>query len=269
MATLIDDATATDYFNGIDDAPEDQRQQMADDLLAWGKAKQAQEYNDTDDHFSKLFTDEAYFEQEKQANAAVQESLDPDQTAKSAAIGAWLEHRNGRPIDPLTYQVERDAYAMANYGKKNLDDAQLFDFISGEYNTQKAKTEAINDLQMQAVSKAITDSQLGQNRPFVDGMTEVFNQWQGKYPALLRHDQRPRHRASAGVQGTLHAHLVHPRQRHRRGHAEPRQRLRQRPTRRPAENLQICDPRRASRSDRPRRVGAVRRQHGAGIHPWL
>jgi hypothetical protein len=185
MATLIDDATATDYFNRIDTAPEDQRQQMADDLLAWGKAKKAQEYNDTDEHFSKLFTDKAYFEQEKQANAAVQESPDPDQAAKRTLIGAWLQHRSGRPIDTMSYQVERDAYAMANYGKKNLDDNQLFDFISGEYNTQKKKTEAINDLQMQSVGKAIADSQLGQNRPFVDGMTEVFNQWQQKYPELV------------------------------------------------------------------------------------
>jgi hypothetical protein len=185
MATLIDDATATRYFNEIDNAPEDERQLMADSLIAWGNAKQEQEYNATDEHFSKLFTDESYFEQEKQANAAVQESLDPDQTAKSAAIGAWLEHRVGRPIDTMTYQVERDAYAMANYGKKNLDDSQFFDFVRGEYEWQKQHTEAINDLQMQAVAKAINDSQLGQNRPFVDGMTEVFNEWQAKYPELV------------------------------------------------------------------------------------
>jgi hypothetical protein len=185
MATLIDDATATEYFNGIENAPEDKRQQMADDLLAWGNAKQEQEYNDADKHFSKLFTDQAYFEQEKAANVAVQESIDPDQTAKSAAIGAWLEHRTGRPVDTMSYQVERDAFAMANYGQKNLDDAQFFDFVSGEYETQQKKTEALNDLHMQSVGKAINDSQLGQNRPFVDGMTEVFNQWQQKYPELV------------------------------------------------------------------------------------
>jgi hypothetical protein len=185
MATLIDDATATEYFNGIENAPEDKRQQMADDLLAWGNAKQEQEYNDADKHFSKLFTDQAYFEQEKAANVAVQESIDPDQTAKSAAIGAWLEHRTGRPVDTMSYQVERDAFAMANYGQKNLDDAQFFDFVSGEYETQQKKTEALNDLHMQSVGKAINDSQLGQNRPFVDGMTDVFNQWQQKYPELV------------------------------------------------------------------------------------
>lgn len=185
MATLIDDATATRYFNEIDNAPEEDRQMMADSLIAWGNAKQEQEYNATDEHFSKLFTDDSYFEQEKQANAAVQESLDPDQTAKSAAIGAWLEHRLGRPIDTMSYQAERDSYAMANYGKKNLDDAQFFDFVRGEYDWQKQRTEAINDLQMQAVAKAINDSQLGQNRPFVDGMTEVFNEWQAKYPELV------------------------------------------------------------------------------------
>ena len=185
MIEINDDETASRILTEAKQATGDEREQMADALIAYGEKKAAEEYNATDEHFSKLFTDDSYFEQEKQANAAVQESLDPDQTAKSAAIGAWLEHRMGRPIDTMSYQAERDAYAMANYGKKNLDDAQFFDFVRGEYDWQKKKTEAINDLQMQAVAKAINDSQLGQNRPFVDGMTEVFNEWQSKYPELV------------------------------------------------------------------------------------
>jgi hypothetical protein len=134
---IIDDATATRIYNEIDNATGDERQQMADALITWGEKKAKEEYMDREEHFSKIFTDDAYFEQQKRANAAVQESLDPDQTAKSAAIGAWLEHRLGRPIEIMSYQVERDAYAMANYGKKNLDDNQLFDFIRGDYETQK------------------------------------------------------------------------------------------------------------------------------------
>jgi hypothetical protein len=134
---IIDDATATRIYNEIDNATGDEREQMADDLLAWANAKQEQEYNQADEHFSKLFTDESYFEQEKQANAAVQESLDPDQTAKSAAIGAWLEHRMGRPIDTISYQAERDAYALANFGKKVRDSSEMFGLIRGEYEQQK------------------------------------------------------------------------------------------------------------------------------------
>jgi hypothetical protein len=185
MTDLIDDATADLYLTEIDKVTGDDRLKMANALEKYADSLAEKRRQQTDEHFSKLFTDEAYFEQQKAANTAVQESIDPDQTAKSAAIGAWLEHHNGRPIDPMSYQVERDAFAMANYGKKNLDDNQLFDFIRGEYDWQKQRTEAINDLQMQAVGKAITDSQLGQNRPFVDGMTEVFNQWQQKYPELV------------------------------------------------------------------------------------
>lgn len=185
MTDLIDDATADLYLTEIDKVTGDDRLKMANALEKYADSLAEKRRQQTDEHFSKLFTDEAYFEQEKAANTAVQESIDPDQTAKSAAIGAWLEHHNGRPIDPMSYQVERDAFAMANYGKKNLDDNQLFDFIRGDYEWQKQRTEAINDLQMQAVGKAITDSQLGQNRPFVDGMTEVFNQWQQKYPELV------------------------------------------------------------------------------------
>jgi hypothetical protein len=185
MIEINDDETAFRILTEAKQATGDEREQMADAVIAYGEKKAKQEYNDADKHFSKLFTDQAYFEQEKAANVAVQESIDPDQTAKSAAIGAWLEHRTGRPVDTMSYQVERDAFAMANYGQKNLDDAQFFDFVSGEYETQQKKTEALNDLHMQSVGKAIKDAQLGQNRPFVDGMTEVFNQWQQKYPELV------------------------------------------------------------------------------------
>ena len=185
MTDLIDDATADLYLTEIDKVTGDDRLKMANALEKYADSLAEKRRQQTDEHFSKLFTDEAYFEQEKQANAAVQESLDPDQTAKSAAIGAWLEHHNGRPIDPMSYQVERDAFAMANYGKKNLDDNQLFDFISGEYNTQKKKTEAINDLQMQVAAKALSDAHLDSNRPFFDGITNEFNQWKAKYPELV------------------------------------------------------------------------------------
>ena len=134
---IIDDATATRIYNEIDNATGDEREQMADALIAYGEKKAAEEYNATDEHFSKLFTDESYFEQEKRANAAVQESLDPDQTAKSAAIGAWLEHRMGRSIDTMSYQAERDAFAIANYGKRVRDDSEMFGLIRGEYEQQK------------------------------------------------------------------------------------------------------------------------------------
>ena len=185
MTSLIDDETATRFYNEIDNAPEEDRQQMADALLAWGEEKQSREREETDTHFSKLFTDDAYFQQINDNDPALSEALDPEATAKRASIHAYLEHQLNRPIDAANFEPERDAFAMQAFGQKNLNDGQLFDFIRGEYDWQKQRTEAINDLQMQAVGKAITDSQLGQTRPFVDGMTEVFNQWQQKYPELV------------------------------------------------------------------------------------
>ena len=131
MTDLIDDATADLYLTEIDKVTGEDRLKMANALEKYADNLAEKRRQQTEEHFSKLFTDEAYFEQEKAANTAVQESLDPDQTAKSAAIGAWMEHRIGRPIDPMSYQVERDAFSMANYGQKNLNDGQLFDFIRG------------------------------------------------------------------------------------------------------------------------------------------
>jgi hypothetical protein len=185
MTSLIDDETATRFYNEIDNAPEEDRQQMADALLAWGEEKQSREREETDTHFSKLFTDDAYFQQINDNDPALSEALDPEATAKRASIHAYLEHQLNRPIDAANFEPERDAFAMQAFGQKNLNDGQLFDFIRGDYDWQKQRTEAINDLQMQSVGKAIADSQLGQTRPFVDGMTEVFNQWQQKYPELV------------------------------------------------------------------------------------
>jgi len=134
---IIDDATATRIFNEIDNAPEDQRQQMADDLLAWGKAKQAEEYSQADEHFAKLYTDDSYFEEAKANSTALLEAVNPETTARRATNHAYLEHRFGREIPAENYDLERDAYAMANYGQKNLSDAQFFDFVRGEYEQQK------------------------------------------------------------------------------------------------------------------------------------
>lgn len=153
--------------------------------IQWQQEREKEAFNEKDTHFSKLFTDDNYYQAAKEKNFALAEALDPEATAKRSLVNAYLEHRLGREIPSANFEPERDAFAMQAFGQKNLNDNQLFDFIRGEYDWQKQRTAAINDLQMQAVAKAINDSQLGQNRPFVDGMTEVFNQWQGKYPELV------------------------------------------------------------------------------------
>jgi hypothetical protein len=185
---IIDDATATEYFNGIENAPEDKRQQMADDLLAWGNAKQEQEYNDADKHFSKLFTDEKVYRDQLNTydlSSKLKEAPDPEGMAKRSLINAYLEHKTQRPISTLNYDAEKEAFAMAKFGTKNVEDGQMFGLIQGDYEWQNKKTEALNDLRMQAVGKAIKDAKFGQSRPFVDGMTDVFNTWQSKYPELV------------------------------------------------------------------------------------
>jgi len=137
MIEINDDETASRILTEAKQATGDEREQMADAVIAYGEKKAKQEYNDADKHFSKLFTDQAYFEQEKATNTAVLESPDPDQAAKRTLIGAYMEHKMGRPIDTMSYQVERDAFSMSAYGQKNINDGQLFDFISGDYEAAK------------------------------------------------------------------------------------------------------------------------------------
>jgi hypothetical protein len=133
---IIDDATATRIYNEIDNATGEEKQQMADALIAWGEDRKAKEYEEADAHYAKLFTDDSYFQELTAENEAVSQALDPGAMAKRGAISAYLEHRLGREIPSANYKPERDAFAMEAFGQKNLDDGQLFDFIRGTYTKQ-------------------------------------------------------------------------------------------------------------------------------------
>lgn len=188
MIEINDDAAAADIYTKIDNATGDERQQMADALIAYGEKKAKEEYNQADEHFSNLFLDDKYYNEQVNTpdlQQAYEATPFPKEAAKRAVLQGYLQHASGAPVSADTYEFIRDSYAQAKFGKTTVSDDEMFGLVRGEYDWQKQRTAAINDLQMQAVSKAITDSQLGQNRPFVDGMTEVFNQWQGKYPELV------------------------------------------------------------------------------------
>ena len=188
MIEINDDAAAADIYTKIDSTTGDERQQMADALIAYGEKKAKEEYNQADEHFSNLFLDDKYYAEQVNTpdlQKAYEATPFPKEAAKRSVIQGYLQHASGAPVSADTYEFIRDSYAQAKFGKTTVSDDEMFGLVRGEYDWQKQRTAAINDLQMQAVSKAITDSQLGQNRPFVDGMTEVFNQWQGKYPELV------------------------------------------------------------------------------------
>ena len=185
MIEINDDETASRIYTEIDNATGDERMQMADALGKYGEKKLQEEYNTNDEHYSKMFMDDAYNQEYKGRSTAIKEAVNPDETWQRGTIQGYLSHRLGRDVTADNYEIERDAFSMSAFGQKNINDGQLFDFISGDYETQQKKTEALNDLHMQSVGKAINDSQLGQNRPFVDGMTDVFNTWQQKYPELV------------------------------------------------------------------------------------
>jgi hypothetical protein len=188
MIEINDDAAAADIYSKIDSTTGDERQQMADALIAYGEKKAKEEYNQADEHFSNLFLDEKYYAEQVNTpdlQQAYESTPFPKEAAKRSVLQGYLQHASGAPVSADTYEFIRDSYAQAKFGKTTVSDDEMFGLVRGEYDWQKQRTEAINDLQMQAVGKAITDSQLGQNRPFVDGMTEVFNQWQQKYPELV------------------------------------------------------------------------------------
>lgn len=188
MIEINDDAAAADIYTKIDNATGDERQQMADALIAYGEKKAKEEYNQADEHFSNLFLDDKYYNEQVNTpdlQQAYEATPFPKEAAKRAVLQGYLQHASGAPVSADTYEFIRDSYAQAKFGKTTVSDDEMFGLVRGEYDWQKQRTAAINDLQMQAVAKAITDSQLGQVRPFVDGMTEVFNQWQAKYPELV------------------------------------------------------------------------------------
>lgn len=188
MIEINDDSAAADIYTKIDSTTGDERQQMADALITYGEKKAKEEYNQADDHFSNLFLDEKYYAEQVNTpdlQQAYEATPFPKEAAKRSVLQGYLQHASGAPVSADTYEFIRDSYAQAKFGKTTVSDDEMFGLVRGEYDWQKQRTEAINDLQMQSVGKAIADSQLGQTRPFVDGMTEVFNQWQQKYPELV------------------------------------------------------------------------------------
>jgi len=182
---IIDDETAFRILTEAKQATGDEREQMADAVIAYGEKKLQEEYNTNDEHYSKMFMDDAYNQEYKGRSTAIKEAVNPNETWQRGTIQGYLSHRLGRDVTADNYEIERDAFSMSAFGQKNINDGQLFDNIKGDYEWQHKKTEALNDLRMQAVGKAIKDAKFGQSRPFVEGMTEVFNTWQTKYPELV------------------------------------------------------------------------------------
>ncbi len=77
--------------------------------IQWQQEREREAFNEKDTHFSKLFTDDNYYQAAKEKNFALAEALDPEATAKRSLVNAYLEHRLGREIPSANFEPERDA----------------------------------------------------------------------------------------------------------------------------------------------------------------
>ena len=176
---IIDDATADNFLNEIDNATGDERIKMANALEKYADNLAEKRFQAADERFSKLFTDEKFYQNQLNTEAlssALKESQDPEGMAKRSLIHAYLEHKTQRPISPVNYDVERNGYAMANYGKKGLDDVQFFDLIKQGFNARNEVSEAVNQIPGD-IALSLFDS-IGGNDP-VD-VPKLIETWKTK-----------------------------------------------------------------------------------------
>lgn len=143
-AGIIDDATATRYYNEFDSITDPVlKEQRRADLQAWIDAKERQKQEHDDLHFKRVYTDDGYF-RELSRNPQVKEaerlSPTPDLVKYGSANRAYFDHIRGRDLTEEEYQIERSAYLKDRFGKSGAEvsEDELFRLIRSEYERSKA-----------------------------------------------------------------------------------------------------------------------------------
>ena len=125
MAQLIDDQTASKYFNEIDTATGDDLQSKTVALEAWANNKKAVQARQEWDHVSKVFTD---FD-----NYAASEGLDAfdEESRYQYANRKFIANQTGdTPENQMfIYPSKRDEVTDKMFGKTGLSEKEAFDLF--------------------------------------------------------------------------------------------------------------------------------------------
>jgi hypothetical protein len=180
MLQLIDDQTASNYYNEIDTATGDDLQSKTVALEAWANNKKAVQSRQEWDHVSKVFTD---FD-----NYSAAEGLDDfdEESRYQYANRKFIANQTGdTPENQMfVYPSKRDEVTDKMFGKTGLSEKETFDLFKHSVESRTASEEALRELPgvlAQGVLK-----RAGEGKPFdeVDSWF-AFSVWKDRHADKL------------------------------------------------------------------------------------
>jgi hypothetical protein len=180
MLQLIDDQTASNYYNEIDTATGDDLQSKTVALEAWANNKKAERTRQEWDHVSKVFTD---FD-----NYSAAEGLNDfdEESRYQYANRKFIANQTGdTPENQMfVYPSKRDEVTDKMFGKTGLSEKESFDLFKGSIESRNASEEALRELPgvlAQGVLK-----RAGEGKPFdeVDSWF-AFSDWKDRHADKL------------------------------------------------------------------------------------
>ena len=180
MLQLIDDQTASNYYNEIDTATGDDLQSKTVALEAWANNKKAERTRQEWDHVSKVFTD---FD-----NYSAAEGLNDfdEESRYQYANRKFIANQTGdTPENQMfVYPSKRDEVTDKLFGKTGLSEKEAFDLFKHSVESRTASEEALRELPgvlAQGVLK-----RAGEGKPFdeVDSWF-AFSDWKDRHADKL------------------------------------------------------------------------------------
>jgi hypothetical protein len=142
MAELIDNQTASNYYNEIDTATGDDLQTKMSALESWANAKKAEQRRQEEEHVSKVFTD---FD-----NYSAAEGLDAfdEESRYQYANRKFIANQTGdTPENQMfVYPSKRDEVTDKLFGKTGLSEAETFNLIRDSLTAKKETETALREL---------------------------------------------------------------------------------------------------------------------------
>lgn len=183
MTNLIDDETASRYWQERDTAPEAERESRNAALMEWATAKKAEQRRTQRDEVESGYMDFEGWWGTTGADAAM---FNGDEDRQEILNRRYIAHQFDQTPDEQGqyYPTYRDQFLQQTFGKSGLSEAETFNLIKGAVESKKASEEALRELPG-VLAQGILKS-AGEGKPFdeVDSWF-AFDGWKQRHADKL------------------------------------------------------------------------------------
>lgn len=185
-ALPISPEEASNLFTQFDTADEPLRRIIGGQLLDYRDQLDAQEKEQADAHFEKLYTEPEYFDEVSKSpavEAASKVSPFPDAVKYRAANQAYLAHALNVPVESLnnTYDAQKQGYAKAYFNKEDeISDEAFFKSVSEQQKKIVETRAAVDEVPGDIIAARFEDLESGKTR----SIPEILTAWRSRFPDL-------------------------------------------------------------------------------------